>query len=262
MTDYLPPELHEMTYGYRDYEAEVTFLEFCWQEFTKAESNRVLDIGCGTGVHMRQFLLRGYECDGIDIDEKMLDYARARFAEEGLAFNAMLTDVRNFEVKQKYGLAINMLASVNYVTKNEDFLAQMRSVRRALEPGGIYLIEMFHPREFGFPSDSPYNAWEIFEEDYSLECELHVNASPLDPITQCQRSTLRIEITRGDQVEEHEIERNQRVYLYQELQALVCCAGGFEIVACYGGFNPDRKLDDSKRSWRMIPVLRRLEGDD
>ena len=262
MNDKLTPELHELAYGYRDFEAETTFAEYCWQQYTKTESNRVLDIGCRAGAHMRQFLLRGYECDGIDISQEMIDYTKARFKEEGLEFVGWQADMRRFEVKRKYGLAINMLATVNYLQKNDEMKEHLRSVWHALEPGGIYLIEMFHPREYGFPSDSPYNAWEIFDEDCSVVCELHVDPSPLDPITQCQSSTMRIAITRGDKVEEYKITRKQRVYLYQELRSLIGWVGGFEMVACYGGFNPERPLDNSKRSWRMVPVLRRLEGDE
>ncbi len=258
MPEQISPELHELIYSYRDYEAEVTFVELCWQRLTSSENGRVLDIGCGIGVHMRQFLQRGYECDGIDVDPEMLEYGRARFTAEGLELNASVADMRDFKATQSYGLAINMLASANLLLTNQEMVTHLRAVARALEPGGIYILEMFHPREYGFPSESPYNVWEIQTEDLYIECVLHFEREVLDPVSQCQRTKKRVAVTRDGETEVHLFPRTQRVYLFQEFKALVECAGGFELADCFGAFDIDCPLDNSRRSWRMIPILRRI----
>jgi len=261
MSDHLTPELHELTYSYRDYEAEVTFVELCWQEYTKCDNSLVLDMGCGIGEHTRQFILRGYECDGFDSDPEMIEYAKKKFEAEGIKTDIWLKDMREFTVERKYGLVINMLASANFILTNEEIISHLRSVARALDTGGILLLEMFHPRDYGFPLDNPLNNWEIYGEDFYLECILHFEQEQLDSVSQTQRSTKKVTITRGDDVQETLLDRRQRVYLYQEFKALVECAGGLEMVNCYGAFNPDLPIDNTKRSWRMISVLRRTEGE-
>lgn len=261
MADHLSPELHELTYSYRDYEAEVTFVELCWQEYTECDNNRVLDMGCGIGEHTRQFILRGYECDGFDCDPEMIEFARKKLEAEGIKADIWHDNMHKFEVDRKYGLAINMLASANFILTNEEMITHLSSVARSLDTGGILLLEMFHPREYGFPKDNPLNNWEIYGDDFYLECILHFNQEPLDTISQTQRTTKKVTITRNETTEEILLDRKQRVYLYQEFRALVESAGGFEMVNCYGAFNPDRTIDNTKRSWRMIPVLRRTEGE-
>jgi len=49
-----------------------------------------------------------------------------------------------------------------------------------------------------------------------------------------------------------------RILLPQEFKALVACSGVLEVVEIFGTFKEDIKLDRSRKSWRMIPILRRL----
>jgi SAM-dependent methyltransferase len=260
MADHLTPALHELTYSYRDYEAEVTFVELMWQQYGTSDNSRVLDIGCGTGEHMRQFILRGYTCDGFDLDPEMVEYAKNKFKRQKIQADVWHDDMRRFKTERTYGLAINMLASANFIITNDEMISHLRSIARSLDQGGIAVLEMFHPREYGFPADNPLNTWEIYGDDFYLECILHFEQEPVDSVTQTQKTTKRVLITRNEQTEEHLLHRIQRVYLFQEFKSLVRNAGGLELVSCYGTFNPDRLLDNSKRSWRMIPILRRT-GD-
>ena len=261
MATKLTPELYKLAFCYRDYEAEVDFIELCWQRHARTDNACVLDIACGIGEHLHQFRLRGYDCCGFDIDERMVEFAAAKFAAEGLSIEVRAADMRDFEVERPFGLAINMLTSANLLLTNEALGNHLRLVARALEPGGIYLLEMFHPRAYGFGPDILAYAWEIQRDDLHLECDLHHRREPLDPISQCQETTMRIALTEGGNTEVIEHRRRQRVYLYHEFRAIVGCTRAFEIVDCFGAFKPENRFDNSRHSWRMIPVLRRTEEE-
>lgn len=261
MSTALTPELYELAFSYRDYEAEVDFIELCWQRHASTDNTCVLDIACGIGEHLHQLCLRGYDCCGFDIDERMVEFATAKFAAEELPIEVWTADMRDFEVERPFGLATNMLTSANLLLTNEALENHLRLVARALEPGGIYLLEMFHPRAYGFGPDILAYAWEVQRDDVHLECDLHHQRKPLDPIRQCQETTMHIAVTKGGKTEVIEHRRRQRVYLYHEFRAIVGCTRNFEILDCFGAFNAGRKLDNSQRSWRMIPVLRRTEED-
>lgn len=253
------PEIYELAFSYRDYEAEVDFLELCFQEHCMTENTRVLDIACGIGEHLRQFCERGYPVDGFDLDAEAVEYARSKSEGEGLPFNVWTGDMRNFSVDEPYGLAVNMLTAVNFLHTNEEIISHLRCVAEALVAGGVYVLEMAHPREYGAQSGIPSTAWEIQHDDLYIECDLNHKQKALDPIAQTQGYTIRIDVTKNDKVSTYYLDRKIRVYLLHEFRALVQAAGGFEWVECYGAFNPERRLDNSKRSLRMIPVLRRIE---
>lgn len=42
--------------------------------------SRILDVGCGTGYFTRRFVAEGYEVTGVDLDPRMLAFARAHRA--------------------------------------------------------------------------------------------------------------------------------------------------------------------------------------
>jgi SAM-dependent methyltransferase len=256
MESRLPPEIYELAFSYRDYEAEVDFLELCFQTHSKTENNRVLDIACGVGEHMLQFSQRDYSVDGFDIDPDIVTYAGSKSAREA-PFKVVQADMRNFKSAERYGLAINMLTSSNLLLTNKDMIAHLKAAAEALDNGGIYILEMHHPRDYGGLADIPPTTWEIQAEDLFIECDLRHQQEKLDPVSQVQRYTIRISATKDDKTEDYHLIRSYRVYLYHEFRALVELSGGFDWVACFGAFHQDRPMDSTKRSWRMIPVLRR-----
>ena len=80
----------------------------------------------------------------------------------------------------------------------------------------------------------------------------------MDPITQVQERLVKIEVQEGEKRRSFKMKQLNRILLPQELKALVACSGAFEVVDIFGTFKEDIKLDSSRKSWRMIPILRKL----
>lgn len=257
----ISPEVYELAFSYRDYGAEADFIEYLWQKNSNIDNQSILDIACGTGSHLIQFCSRGYESTGFDKSSEVVAYAKKKFEEQDLPIDIFQADMKRFELKKKFGLAFNMLTSANLLLTDEDMISHLKSVAGVLEPGGIFVLEMFHPREYGFKADFPTTAWEITQDDVVLQCDLRHNLEALDTVKQTQKTTLRISLTKDDKTEEFLNPRTQRVYLYHEFLSLVDHAGGFEVIAVYGALNSAVLLSNERRSWRMIPVLRRT-GDE
>lgn len=257
----IDPGVYELAFSYRDYGAEADFIEYLWQKNSNIENQCVLDIACGTGSHLIQFCSRGYETTGFDNNPDVVAYAKKKFKDQNLPIEVFKADMKKFETPKKFGLAINMLTSANLLVTNDDMISHLRSAARALEPDGIYIMEMFHPREYGFKADFPATTWEITQDDMILQCNLRHELASLDSIKQTQNTTMRISVTRDDKTEEYLNPRTQRVYLYQEFLSLVDSAGGFEFIEVYGALNSAVPLSNERRSWRMVPVLRRTDEE-
>lgn len=256
----LTPEIFELAYSYRDIGNEVDHIEYNWQKDSNSENMAVLDVRCNSGNHLEQFASRGYECTGMESNKDLLSHCQSKCKQDGYDFDLIRSDMRSFRLDKKFGLAINMLGYANFLLTNSDMVEHLRSVARALEVGGIYYLEMVHPREYTSNTPRSARSWELSRNDLQVTTEIsHDNL--VDPVTQTQNFTTTVTVQNklGEKV--YQREDLTRIYLYQEFLSLLENAGGFELINCYGTFNSAVDFNDSRRSWRMLPVLRRTDEE-
>lgn len=93
-----------------------------------------LDLGCGTGPHVRHFIDFGYRASGLDIHEPMLDIARQR-SPEAHFFQA---DMSSFTVIEPFDLITCFLYSIHYNQSIDKLSECIASVHAALSVGGVF----------------------------------------------------------------------------------------------------------------------------
>ncbi|GHE29235.1 methyltransferase type 11 [Streptosporangium violaceochromogenes] len=96
---------------------------------------RVVDLGCGTGVLSAEITSRGARVLGIDRSPAMIEKALAQYP--GLDF--IVGDGRDFTVAQPYD-AVFSNAALHWMNRDPD--AVIAGVREALTPGGRFVAEM------------------------------------------------------------------------------------------------------------------------
>lgn len=97
---------------------------------------RCLDIGCGTGPHVRHFLDAGFSCSGMDIHPPMLDIARQRCP--GAMF--FQGDMAAFTVAEPVDLATCFLYSIHYNQTLARLQQCLAAVHAAQAPGGVFVF--------------------------------------------------------------------------------------------------------------------------
>ncbi len=102
---------------------------------------RVLDLGCGLGYFAREARTRGAaQVIGVDLSERMLQAARARTDDAGIAY--LLASLEEFEPETSaFDLVVSSLA-LHYIA---DYLRLVRRVAAALVPGGRFACSVEHP---------------------------------------------------------------------------------------------------------------------
>mgnify|MGYP000061460835 CR=1 FL=1 len=93
-----------------------------------------LDLACGTGPHVRHFIDSGYQSQGLDINQPMLDIAKLHCPEAEFS----LQDMANFTVEQPLDLITCFLYSIHYSDGIEKLKQCIASVHHALNVGGIF----------------------------------------------------------------------------------------------------------------------------
>ena len=114
---------------------------------------RILDVGCGTGVPVAQFLFKaGFDITGIDFSEKMIRLARKNVSEATFLKKDMTK--LDFETDSFDGLTA--FYSIIHVPR-EKHSSLFQSFHRILRSGGVMLI-CLGPDE-----------WEATDEYYGTE---------------------------------------------------------------------------------------------
>jgi len=135
---------YDIFYSDKSYEKEVKFL-------TNLVGNRrtILDVGCGTGIHMHLLEEKGYQVDGLDLNTGMLEIAKTRVS--GNLFEENLLD---FKINKKYDAVISMFAVFNHLDNYEDFEKGILHCYQHLNPDGILIIDLHNGRSDGEKVDT------------------------------------------------------------------------------------------------------------
>jgi SAM-dependent methyltransferase len=102
------------------------------------EGDRLLDVGCGTGLSFIPMLDRGWRVTGCDISPAMLELARAKV---GDAATLLTADMRELPELGEFDLVWAVNDAVNYLLSTHEFEAALRGMRGNLAPGGILLFD-------------------------------------------------------------------------------------------------------------------------
>jgi SAM-dependent methyltransferase len=128
-------EFYDAIYGFKDYAGEaVKIRQLIARE--RPGAGTILDIACGTGEHAR-FLSPDFEVDGIDLEPKFVEIARAK----NPAGNFSVADMRAFHLEKRYDVVQCLFSSIGYLLTPEDIIASLKCFRTHLAPGGVILVE-------------------------------------------------------------------------------------------------------------------------
>ena len=106
------------------------------------QGTRYLDIACGTGPHIQHFLNYGYQSQGIDLNQPMLDQAKVRCPEASFTLQNMCT----FEIDQPVDLITCFLYSIHYSGEIEPLKNCIAAVAQALQKGGVFCFNAVDKR--------------------------------------------------------------------------------------------------------------------
>jgi SAM-dependent methyltransferase len=233
---------------------EVAFLRHCFRHFARRPVRRVLDIACGTGPHLARLADHGYAMAGLDLSRANIEFLRERLQAKGQRAELVVGDMTNFRLAKPVDAAICMQDSQGHLLTNEQLLAHLRTVGRAVRRGGLYVFDRYMVSSWTDPARS----WSWSRRRGRLIVRASFSAlHDVNPVSQVFKERMILEAVENDTHKIYRQTHMSRMVFPQELKTLVELAGGFEFVQWFYGFKPHQVLEKSKHPLLMVVVLRK-----
>ncbi|HKW45088.1 MAG TPA: class I SAM-dependent methyltransferase [Candidatus Eremiobacteraceae bacterium] len=250
--------MYDLAFGFRQIPSECRgLLNVSAHHGVKAPAS-ILDIACGPAHHLREYARLGLSGFGVDLNREMLAYARHLSKRERLPVHLKRADMRAFEVEQKVDIAQCLFDSFSHCTTDDDAVAALRCVARALRKGGVFVLELTHPADF-FTTTSKRTVGRWSQRYPDVTVKTRFLTTNIDPIAETYVKSMTIDASYKDgRPAKHIVDRQlHRMWLRSGISHVAAASGAFDIVGWYGDLSPRVPLDLRMSSWRMVTVLRR-----
>jgi SAM-dependent methyltransferase len=133
---------YDQMYAHIDYEGAAARLHEIIQKYKQSDGNRLLDVGCGTGTHIKHLSDR-YQAMGFDVSEEMLAVAQEKCPD----INFVQGNIISMELNQVFDVIICLFGSITYLTTKEELQLAIKSFSKHTTPGGVVVIEPLFTEE-------------------------------------------------------------------------------------------------------------------
>jgi SAM-dependent methyltransferase len=129
---------------------------FLFLEVIRKYGQPALDVGCGTGRLLLDFLSQGMDVDGVDISPEMLALCHQKAAKLGLKPNTFQQRMESLSLPRKYQTIIVPSSSFQLLTDSAQAAQAMQSFYAHLLPGGVLAMPFMSIWNEGDPVEAEW----------------------------------------------------------------------------------------------------------
>lgn len=196
-----------------------------FERVLKEHPGRALDVGCGTGRLLLDFLQTGYDVEGVEPSADMRTMLHRNAASFGLQPVVYDQPMQTLDLPHMYRTILVPCGSFQLVIDRSEAFEGLRRFHAHLEPGGLLVLTLYNVLSlFGVTLDGPgdwgLRARQVLPDGTALE--KHARLDGLSKLDQTLASTLRYRRLRGeDVVEEVFCNGDMRWYVMHELTVML-----------------------------------------
>ena len=237
--------IYDLLHDDKAYAKEVDFIYRMYFKYTDLELKDILDVGCGTGNHLKFMSEKSDEIRilGIDPSPAMIYVARQK---EINNTEFIVGELSKMNLIKCYELGISLFNVVNHINKLKDLKSFFRSIYYRVEYGGIYIFDCLNgvAATIDAPRDREF-VKEIGDEKFTIssKCENNLFNSQF---------TMQNKMQLGDEVVEYSLEQTlwQPKVIIDLLEDI-----GFEICKICKAF--DETKEATKEDYKISFVVKK-----
>ncbi len=157
MSNQLFYKYYDLIFAEKDYAFESATILAALRSSSPGTVTRILDVGCGTGAHAREFHNLGVEVFGVDTDPAAIEAAEKNSKGSFACLPVQRLDQWNF-----HG-AVSLFNVINYITDEGDLLSFFSAISERMAPKTAFLADAWNgeaalldpPREKSTEIDAP-----------------------------------------------------------------------------------------------------------
>ncbi|HEX2046145.1 MAG TPA: class I SAM-dependent methyltransferase [Acidimicrobiales bacterium] len=102
----------------------------------RPDAASILDVGCGTGMHLAAFARMGFDVEGVEPAPEMLAVAAER-----VAAPLHQGDMRTFRLDRRFDGVVCLFSAIGYMTTLDDLATALGRMGDHLVDGGVLVVE-------------------------------------------------------------------------------------------------------------------------
>ncbi len=125
---------------------KIVFGSYLKNRIPLREGMRILDVGCGFGNNLLPFLIKGYDCCGVEITEDMAQQTKEILEQRGFKADIRFGSNRNIPFEDQ---SFDLLLSINVIhyEAQQDLVEQaLKEYHRVLKTGGHLILFTVGPQ--------------------------------------------------------------------------------------------------------------------
>jgi SAM-dependent methyltransferase len=134
---------YDLLYEDKDYVTESAFVD----ERLRAHGSvggKLLDLGCGTGLHALEFARRGWDVTGIDLSDEMIRRAKTRPSRGGRLVSFRQGDASEPGPERDFEAVVSLFHVASYQTSQAKLEGLLKTAFSALKPNGLLLFDYWY----------------------------------------------------------------------------------------------------------------------
>jgi SAM-dependent methyltransferase len=136
-------------YQHRDEEDARWIINLLQRSIPVNTRSKVLDIACGSGRHSLELARRGFDVTGFDLSKFLISEAKKGLKnskERDLRVKFLIKDMRNFNFRNSFDIALNIFTSFGYFDNDEENFKVIKNVSDSLKKGGYFMFDFLNKK--------------------------------------------------------------------------------------------------------------------